>query len=210
MRTVPNPADERRRRLPVLPPGAVLLLTATRNEEGRAGRMRPHQRARLANVDGIRSALRREDRSRRMESRAALGLAAGGDWWSVDCAVQNVGAAGSVSEWPVDGERVSASCRLTAFLLSDWEDMVRTLRADELEGFRQYACRHPFDADVRRNLRIYLGLWIQHHKTGLSEPAARVLRQHGLEECRRMQDRLRGALRRLRRRMVEAVSRRAR
>lgn len=210
-RSIPNLPDERGGLLPVLPPGARLLMTARRITRCGPGRARLHRRGSLPDVNEIRTELL-GSRARLQKGRSPVLQRAcrsmDGVSWSVRCVLQDAGAARGPApprDWDAS---VSATCRLTAFLLEDWDDILQWLTSNDIERFRRHARRCPFDADVRRYLQIYLLLRMHVDRIPISDPTTRLARALARRERRRMQERLRGALRRLHRRLREAAARR--
>lgn len=190
--------DDKRRALPMLPPGAVLQLTAKPAPESR--RLNPHDRVRLPRSAEMRSQLQNGLHAgpggvRRLDYGPTIRL--GGIRWSI-CGVLHEPSVILRHRPAMNASRQpSAACRLTAFLFADWHTIADRLSSGDLERFRQFALSEPFNADVRRNLRMYLLLRLLQEQGGLPAPAAGMVRYLAGMEQRRMFGRLQSALRRL-------------
>lgn len=198
-----NTPDVRRQRWSLLPPGLLLELTAVRARSGETDRCNPDVAGRGHPLDDELTALvararfgnRTCPRTQRRGGQARSAACG----WSLLCRVhpheerESRPAAGR--------EMLTVHCRLTAAILSDADAVPggRQLAAT-LHAFQLHARTRPFDADVRRHLRLYLLLRLLAH--GAADDAVldaiRNLLRH---ERRRMRRRLRGALRRLHRKM---------
>ena len=196
--------------LPVLPPGAVLRFTASRTPASEPRKCQPHERGRLPDAGEIRSVLQRREEAGTIHGGVVLGrrVTFGGECWTIRSTLQD-GRADRTK--PHERSRMRSpfsACRLTAYLLHDGEGIPRLPSGTELEQFRQYACRHPYDADVRRSLPVYLLLRLMRDDRPLPEQTEILAKRAAILERRRMYGRLRAALRRLRFRMRNAADRR--
>lgn len=202
-----NTPDDRRPCWSLLPPGVLLELTAVRvsptngndrcnpNDSGRRHPVDDDLTALLARA-GVRQGIGTHTMLRGGQPGAGVGR------WSLRCRVHP--QADCEFRPSRRQEALSVHCRLTAAIRDAGDEMPGERRlAAALRAFRLHVQARPFDADARRNLRLYLLLRLLAHGAA-DEAVLAAIENVQRQERRRMRRRLHGALRRLHRKMSAA------